>query len=249
MRPVLFVLSWLLFVSRPALAFERTPIPATERPNGEWHPSADLEILAYYNVCTGWSWNWELSDEPQHYGVVYERSADGSATDAPTLVLSWHFHPFFAPAGYGLTGVMSVHEVDANNCPTGPALASQPHLPEQGWQDLYWNVPMPSQRFALVHYTTGQYNATRHESISTDHPAPGPTGPAACGNCYPTTRQAHSFHWGLTSAPICPGDVFTDNSVCTAELMWEVVLRRNPPTSSEQRVGTTSWARIKGLFR
>jgi len=79
-------------------------------------------------------------------------------------------------------------------------------------------------------------------SIATDHPAAGPTGPAACGACYPTTRVSHSFYWGNAASPLCPGSALNDG-VCDAEFLIEIV------ATCTDYILPESWAAVKQLYR
>ena len=70
----------------------------------------------------------------------------------------------------------------------------------------------------------------------------GPTGPEACGTCYPTTRPNHSFDYGTAGSPACPGSPFNDG-ICDAQLFW------NADLASTASVESRSWGTIKGLSR
>jgi hypothetical protein len=147
-----------------------------------------------------------------------------------------------APAGYGYTGTIDVFAVDGNECPTGLALASTTLLPVSGWNGVgLGHVDVPPN-FA-VSFTFGSAPATP-ASITSDHPAPGPTGPAACGTCYATTRSTHSYYWGNASSVVCPGSTFFDG-VCDAAFLWDVSMHCQAPVSLQ----STSWGAIKGLYR
>jgi hypothetical protein len=79
--------------------------------------------------------------------------------------------------------------------------------------------------------------------IGGDHPAAGPTGPQACGACYPTTRVNHSYYYGTASSPLCPGSVFFNDGVCDSQLLMDASQIRF--LSVEDR----SWGTIKHLYR
>jgi hypothetical protein len=148
------------------------------------------------------------------------------------------------PVGYGFTGTIGVYNVDANDCPVGPAIQSQPYAPNYivgPFAIVPWaSAPVPT-RFALV-ITIEEPFPGYPLAFGTDHPAPGPSGPQACGLCYPATRQIHSFRYGNVYTPVCPGSTFHD-SVCDAELAWDVDF------ACAVSVEESSWGKIKGLYR
>jgi hypothetical protein len=145
-----------------------------------------------------------------------------------------------SPSGYGFTGSIAVHAVDGSDCPTGPAIAAQPFLPTSGWQPVAWGVPVPN-RFAMAITFAGASNPA---SMRTDHPSAGPTGPDACGTCYPTNRETRSFYYGTASSPLCPGSAFADDaSDCDAELMWDQFM------TCTVSVENTTFGKVKSLYR
>jgi hypothetical protein len=157
------------------------------------------------------------------------------------LVASWAYVSTAAPAGYGFTGTIAVSSADANCCP-GNQLDSQTFLPISGWNSYVWTLSAGS-RFVIA-ATLGPGSGSSI-AFASDHPAAGPTGPAACGTCFPTTRVEHSFYYGTSSSPLCPGSTLNDGSICGAEWLWEVGMLCACCPSVEE----SSFGAIKGLYR
>jgi hypothetical protein len=80
------------------------------------------------------------------------------------------------------------------------------------------------------------------EIYGSDHPAAGPTGPQACGVCYPAMRETRSFEFGTVADPLCPGEPYFDG-VCNAELIWSFSFACAVHTDD------SSWGKIKTLYR
>ena len=105
-------------------------------------------------------------------------------------------------------------------------------------------MPIPDGP-VVVTYTNGPFPS--NHGIATDHPAAGPTGPQACGLCFPSTRSTHTFLYGTPASPLCPGEPLNDG-VCDAELLgWSVTYAcvHDGPDAVEQ----ASWGAIKNLYR
>ncbi|MFN8179596.1 MAG: hypothetical protein U0167_16830 [bacterium] len=218
-----------------AVALEKWSVNDTATPQG-WSTAATCAII-YYNRCTLWSWAWGGFGAGDRYGVCADACGGAGAG-----VLQTQNRVFTAaPAGYGFTGTVSLRPADANCCPTGPVLRSQPWLPTGPFDVHNWNVAVPA-KFCIV-YTFGP-NGEGPARIGTDHPAAGPTGPAACGFCYPTSRVNHSFYWGTANTPVCPGSVFNDG-VCDAQARVDIFMSPGIGISVEPQ----SWGGIKSLFR
>jgi hypothetical protein len=211
----------------PAQSLEKRAEPFDDDLDRSWS-SGDMVTYAYYNTCTGWIWTWDAdSDFVHRFGTVFEEPPSSSAH----------------------TGTMEVYATDAADCPTGSALAAHPLLPRAGWNDVWWELLSVPSRFVIVYSTSGNMDSGHGlEGVNTDHPAAGPTGPQACGSCYPLTRSTHSLYYGTNASALCPGSPLYDG-VCNAELLWEAVVMPSAPTSSGQNLDPLSWARIKGLFR
>lgn len=216
---------------------KRTARLTTELPDG-WGSAATCAVQ-YYNICTGWVWILSGFGSDGRFGVVNDKCF-GVARLVQTQTLTWTG----APAGYGFTGTMGVYNVDANLCPTGAALQSQPWLPtgSASYQVMNWNVVIPNTKFCLL-FTAGP-NAANPMGLAFEHPSAGPTGPAACGTCYPTSRVNHSFYFGTTGSPLCPGSVlFNDGALCDAQMIVAEFM------SDVVSVEPQSWGNIKNLYR
>jgi len=226
--------------SSPVSALEKTSARLTEDFDG-WRSAGTSTncLVAYYNTCTDWIWIWGGWAPGDRIGVCFDACCGtglGAAVDSSYVY--WYTG---APSGYGYTGSIGVYAVDGSCCPTGPALASQPLLPLSGWNGAGFspNVSVPGQ-FAVM-FTFGPGMGTPATAV-TDHPNAGPTGPPACGSCYLSTRTNHSFYWGDTTTPLCPGSPFFDD-LCNAEFLWDASMHCF--TSVEE----TSWGTIKNLYR
>jgi hypothetical protein len=227
-----FVLAALLCFPASIFALERhVAVLGPDAEHDSWSQSTTATIR-YYNYCTGWVWHWVLGSGGRH-GTVFD------ASPSATLGASWALignGP--GDCAYGFVGTISVHAVDAQDCPVLPPLASQPLcIPSSTtWRASTWGgLPVPD-RFAVVVQTP--YGG----DLVSDHPGAGPTGPAACGLCFPATRTSHSYFWGSESSPICPGLRFEDGA-CDAELLIDVSVKA--PVS----VQSGSWGSIKALYR
>ncbi len=218
-------------------ALEKVARLDTEEPPEHGWVSGDFQTcsIVYYNRCTLWSWAWSGFGDGGRFGVC----ADKCCSPDFTVVTATQLRVFTgAPSGYGFTGTAALSYVDANCCPAGD-VTSQPYLPAGPFDVLSWLHFIPAVKFAFVVTMAG---ATNPATIGTDHPAAGPTGPQACGFCYPLNRLNHSFLWGSLSSPICPGSTFNDD-VCDAQLRSEIF--GLCPTSA----GPDSWGSIKSLYR
>jgi hypothetical protein len=225
----------------PSAALEKASRAILDDSRDEWRGGTPCSIR-YYNLCTGWLWAWSQFDPGTRVGVNFTSCC--APGELPALVESVTFFDAAVPAGYGFTGTIDVFAADGNGCPTGPSLGSQPLLPASQWNIVSFAsapVSIPTNSFVVAYtWPAGDSNPT---AIGTDHPAAGPTGPAACGTCYPNTRTINSFVYGTAGSPICPGSTFNDG-VCDAQLMWEV--NTDCVTVS---IEPTSWGQIKNLYR
>lgn len=226
----------LWFVALPAPALERAP---SRRVNADAHDSwsgSSTETIRYYNICTGWVWLWPFGNEDDRIGVVFDAGFSGA------LNVTWVLTYSGAPVGWGYTGTIAVHAVDGDDCPVDPPLVSQRYIPPvtNAWTPVAWGgTPVPP-RFAVV--ITSPSPLGMPGSIASDHPGSGPTGPMACGVCYPSTRVTHSYDWGVKTEQRCPGDPLFDG-FCNAELMLDASVRGAVSLESD------SWGHIKALYR
>lgn len=228
-----------LSLATSAEALEKKSVPFNDDGSGDWIASGAPCNINYYNTCTGWVWCWSGFADGDRFGVVNHTPCGPDVA----LLNSTHFICTPAPAGYGFTGTIAAYAVDANDCPTGAPIVSQPFLPSHTsppFHVVQWNVALVPDDFALIVVTAGDGNPA---AFGTDHPAAGPTGPAACGTCYSPNRPTHSFYYSTIENPACPGSVFNDG-VCNAELLWDLGIIY-APLSTDQ----ASWGSIKALYR
>jgi len=238
-----FVLAAMTCLATSAMALEKRATSFDGNGSDDWNAGATCRVK-YYNICTGWVWCWSGFGDGGRVGLVVN-SCCGAGEQA-ALLQSNHFLCTGAPSGYGFTGTIAVHNVDANDCPVGAAIASQPFLPTPvaSFHTVAWGgVPVPSEFAIVVTMSDGTGGIANPAQLGTDHPAAGPTGPAACGTCYPANRPNHSFAYGTLSSPACPGSTFNDG-ICNAQLFWDVDLLCGTVSVEE-----SSWGSIKGLYR
>lgn len=226
-----------LFLATPAGALEKSSsiLPA-ER--DDWHAS-DTTTIAYYNTCTGWTWAWSGWSPGEKIGVCFD-TGGGMAL----LNVSWVLLDKAPTPGYGFTGTISVHA--ACDC-DAPPLAAQPFAPPGsatgGWHATAWGgLPVPDP--FLIKITNGAPTGfTTPIAYVSDRPAAGPTGPQACGTCFPSTRTVHSRYFGLVGHPYCPDGIALSDGACDIEFVMDVSLKR--VTATEPR----TWGGIKNLYR
>lgn len=241
-----FVLVAALCMATSGFALEKTARPIADTLDGPtgWNAAATCAII-YYNRCTLWSYGWTGFGFGDRLGVCADACCP-NGTVAQTV-----FRVFTgAPAGYGFTGTASITNVDSHCCPTN-TLASQPWLPTGPFDTHNWNVPVGGQ-FAVVYAFGCVSGAGSPIAIGTDHPSAGPTGPQACGFCYPLNRPNHSYYWGSDGScaggtpAICPGLTFLDltpSEPCAPQLRIDIFM--NCPVSVEPK----TWGSVKDLYR
>jgi hypothetical protein len=103
-----------------------------------------------------------------------------------------------------------------------------------------WNLPVPQDFLVRVNWRAST-GFTVRTGLATDHPYAGPTGPVACGACFPSDRTAHSYHWLVGAGP-CAGEKIYDG-LCDVEFMADAQLSCPVHTREE------TWGRIKTLYR
>jgi hypothetical protein len=233
-----FVLVAMLAFASSGFALEKTAARMTADDRlDDWNANTTCSV-AYYNTCTGWVWIWSGWSSGDKIGVCFENCCPSHGS----LDASWQYVWTAAPSGYGFTGTISVNDTDPDCC-KGAELASQTYLPISGWNTYLWGATKISGPSFVVQVELGTSTLPNPISYATDHPAAGPTGPVACGTCYPTTRANHSFYYGTAASPLCPGSPLNDG-VCDAQLLWGAGLTCKPISVEE-----TSWSTIKGLYR
>ena len=230
-----FVLAASLVVASTGLALEKTAARMTDDSDGGWAAGTQTCTVNYYNTCNGWVWIWSGLSANDRWGVSFDGCGSSCSLDASDTYF-WTA----APAGYGFTGTADVNAADANDCP-GAAIASQALLPASGWNTLVWGVAVPDNFVISVNFPSDQGIPTP-VAIPTDHPAAGPTGPAGCGSCYPTTRENHTYYYGTAASPLCPGSSLNDG-ICDAQWLFNAYL------TCTVSVEDQSWGAVKNLYR
>jgi hypothetical protein len=245
MRSVLAPTCMLLVVGAvPADSLERlSPLPA----EGEAWRSGSSVTVVYYNYCTGWLFLFGVN-RGDEFGVVFD-SPHEDAVLAGTDLLQYRW----ATYGYPYSASLAVYAVDDDGCPVGAPLASQPYQAVWDPDDptffvsYEWNVAVPPRFVVTAKFEdwpdVGGDEIIGPPHVLWDHPE-GPTGPPACGFCYPAPRPTHSFIFydGSTSTPYCPG-MPVEYNACTAEFVLHARFRR--PVSVE----SASWGGVKALYR
>jgi len=234
-----FVLVAMLAFATSGFALERTLARATgDDVSGGWNAGGTCTIQ-YWNGCVGWTWLWSGWSPGDRIGVNYQ------ACGSHLLSLDI-FHRPTAPLqpGYGFTASVDAFAADANGCPTGPSLGSVAFLPSFPGGPPVENVafaaavPVPASFVAAITMGSAGGGAARY---GTDFDVAGPTGPQACGTCYPTTRETNSFYYGTATTPLCPGS--TVSVICELEWRWNAYM------SGTVSVEDKSWSAIKDLYR
>jgi hypothetical protein len=230
----------VLLVPSSGLALEKATARMTDiEPDGTWRGSSTCSV-SYYNTCTGWIWQWNGWSPSDQLGTTFNACCPGGTAVTGAQIYAWTG----SPSGYGFTGSMDLFNADGDLCPTGAALASVPLLPVSGWNAAAFGggsgVPVAGSNFSVV--VTMGTGSSNPVAFVTDHPAAGPTGPAACGSCFPTTRAAHSFYWGTPTTPVCPGSPLFDG-ICDAELFSFATMICTTPVES------STWGQVKNLYR
>jgi hypothetical protein len=238
--PAALVLALMLWLASASIALKKTAVRATDIERAEgWNVQTECTV-AYCNYCTGWMWAWSGWGPNEIIGVCYDCCCTNPDSTA-RLNITWELVRSTAPAGYGFTGIIEVWDpvntvIDC--CPVVP-LAGAPFHFRSGWNGHYWGMAVPC--LFVVTVTFGPGLGTPSAMLS-DRPAGGPTGPQACGYCYPHVRTCHSFYYGTPMSPLCPGSSLTDG-VCCAEWVWDVWL------FCDVAVKDDSWGNIKALYR
>jgi hypothetical protein len=221
-----------------SIALTKRSQPLVDRAD-DWNAGASC-VTHYYNICTGWVWVWDGFGNGGRIGVLSQGCCEVGSTSH--LQQSSIFVATSAPAGRGYTGTIGVYAADVAGCPSGPPLASQPFLPTSVFHPTNWGALAVPNPFILVVHLREEQGLPNPASFGSDHPAAGPTGPQACGVCFPASRVTRSFSYGTPASPLCPGSPFEDG-VCDAELFWDFTFAC--PTSVEE----SSWGKLKNLYK
>lgn len=220
---------------------------------GGWAAGTSTCTLLYSNFCTGYIYRWTFSVSNALFGQV-ATVADCCGPNA-TGVLDYTVHRArdCVPSGYGFTGSLAIHNVDGQDCPTGPAIASQPWLPcptPVNFQTIAWGgVPLPSKFVYLVNW--GGLNNSGYGGFDSDlgGDAAG-VQPPSCPLCYPCGRTPNrSYVYGTTTSQYCPGTPVepetTDTNNTTVEWRVYYLMTCHSVISVEQ----DSWGSVKNLYR
>jgi len=219
-----------------ALEKASVPVPGYDERDG-WSAGAETLTVVYYNTCQGWAWAWGGWSDHDQTGTCF-----GPFDGGGVLLYNWMRLLYSCPAGWGFTGTISVTAADPQCCPTETLSSSTPWLPTSGWNLYNWFCPVP-ERFIVLAEWGAPAGWTSLSRLYSDHPAPGPTGEAACGVCYPTTREVHSFYYGRPGQTLCPGAPRSDG-VCDVEWLIDIAMTPNP-IGLEQK----TWGQLKALYR
>jgi hypothetical protein len=231
----------LLVFATTGSALEKTTVRANRNAPIGWDASATCSVF-YANVCTGWLHVWSGWLPREMFGVVLNPpSPNGQLVS--TQVYFWTGDL----PGWGFTGSVTVSSV-VDGCPGTPYDSYDWLPPEFGGGDVHTWTGIPPGPVALSYRLPNYPYCCGFISVATDHPSAGPTGPAACGFCYPTTRPTHSFYWGTTDSPLCPGAEFADG-VCDAELLYWGGAFTCPVSVGDSGMERRSWGMIKSLYR
>ena len=233
------VLAATVCIATASLALEKTAVRFDDESRADFWSQDYTCSVAYRNNCTGWIWCWSGWSPNDMVGTCFAGPCCGPDATSSALAVSWAYACTGSPPGYNYTGAMEIWGADAQCCPTAP-LYSQPLLQASGWNGLGWGVPVPSP-FILMYVCAP--TAGDPLAMATDHPAAGPTGPQACGYCFPSPRTTFSFYYGTPTTILCPGSPM-DDGICFAEMYWDVAF--NCITVG---VEESIWGTIKGLYR
>lgn len=220
LRGILLIAPLLAAVAAPSRALERWGPEKADETDSPWTASASC-IVTYANICTGWIGYWTVSGSTK-LGVVFDPCGENAVLEATTMRFSGY--------NYGYPAVLEVSTVDENRCPDVP-LASQTIYPTTVWETQNWGIAVDGPVVITIR--------ALEESITcrTNWPAAGPTGPVACGTCYPPQEQAHSY--SFTS---CPPEAYADAG-CYFELIWSAAF------SYANATEPATWSTIKALYR
>lgn len=241
-RPLCLLLFFfpLLVVVAPVRALERTEVRADRDPAVAWDAGATCSVT-YANTCTGWLWLWSDFVPYDVIGVVFEPCCPDAR-----LVASQVYFWSGIGGGWGFTGTIAVRDV-VDDC-LGESYAQVLTPPWPGSHNLQWEgipagpVAVTWRHGAAVDWGGGGGNSQGPSFVS-DHPAAGPTGPAACGFCFPSTRPTHSFLFGQPESLLCPPEPLNDGT-CNAEFVfWSAHFACNVGVES------SSWGMLKNLYR
>jgi hypothetical protein len=237
LRGIFGIPALLAVIAGPAASLEKMPARAPDI--ADFRAGSTIEV-SYFNLCTGWVWNWIGPPPLASYGVFYR----DLTSETERLLRTHIYYAQGAPAGYGYTSTARVLRPFTPRCPEIQPLAFDFFLPRTGWNTIEWNgaegVAVESF-FILVTHSDVPGNPT---VIVTEKGEPG-ENPGGCGVCYPPSRPPFSFQFGQEATIICPGLPWSDEAACSLELLWRTEIRLGLPTSVE----SASWGKVKSLYR
>ncbi|MBZ0267917.1 hypothetical protein K8I85_07165 [bacterium] len=225
----------LTMVAVPATALERTEVRADREAPDAWD-AGETCAVTYGNTCTGWVYA-RFYEPYDVVGVTFEPCCSSAQLVASQL----YFYSGFGE-GWGFTGTVAVREV-VDGC-LGETYDARPAVPLPGPRiDSWTGIPQGPVAVTFTHGEITTWWNDRGVSIAMDHPAAGPTGPAACGFCYPTTRPTHAVYYGKPDSLLCPGSPVNDGT-CNSEFLWWSG-SFSCPVSTEPM----TWGSLKNLYR
>ena len=229
-----FVLAATMVIATSGLALEKTAARMDEGHADFWSQDYSCSV-AYYNYCTGWIWCWTGWSPLDFFGTVFNSCC---ATGEGSLVAAgWAYCCTGAPSGYGFTGNFGLWDAPAG-FPAAPLMVA-PLLPVSGWNGAGYGLVVTGP-FAQCFENGPGTGSTA--GFATDHPAVGPSGPQACGYCYPSPRTTFSYYFGTVASPLCPGSPMNDG-ICDCDLMFDVAI------NCIVGVEDSSWGTIKAIYR
>lgn len=252
---VSLVLCATLALALNAVALERVAaqkelVRDDVRNPGGWAAGVTTCTLLYHNYCTGYIFRWTFNVSNALFGQVADVADCCGPNSSGVLDFTVHRARDCVPSGYGYTGTVGLYNVDANDCPSGAAIASQPWLPcptQPGFQVINWGVAVPAKFLFL--YNWGGLNNSTYGGVDSDlgGEAAG-VQPPSCPLCYPCGRPNRSYVYGTTTSPYCPGTPVepetTDSNGTTVE--WRVLYFM---TCGPVSVESDSWGSVKNLYR
>lgn len=217
---LLGLLAFAFGLGAPVDALEiRSRKPASEGIDREWNAGVTIHLQYYNLTCTGWLLSAGPFAPNDRVGVQFD-----SPVSSAKLVGSWVYFDEGAPAGYGYTGTIEVHDADAEDCPSGAPLASLPLAPVRNWNYFAWPSVEVGESF----------------TVSLLAPATGAPWYVWFNDSFcPPPPEPHSFVWTSgTGEEQCPGVVIND---------YELVLDAQLTIPTD--IGERSWSRVKNLFK
>ncbi|MBZ0267737.1 hypothetical protein K8I85_06245 [bacterium] len=221
-------LAVLLAGNGASSALETAPFVRDDDTESPWRASGSCTI-SYANTCTGWLYHWRM-ESFRTYGVVFDPCCENTNLESTAMR--------FTAASMGYPMLAEVSTADENGCPE-TSLAQKTFITtDSEWHSLDWGIPCSGPIVVTVSFV---YNHGVVNGLAA-YPGQGPTGPAACGNCYPVGQPAHSFYYGAFDDTICPPIPYVSGG-CPIELLWSAAFSCAISTESD------TWGQLKALYR